>query len=182
MRPLEKQQIVIIGVVVAIVGGFLVLECFPLQKKIRTLRAARLEQSMFSTKTAMNLQQMPILQKHLEDIEQTVDKITLKVPESPDLGPLLRQLASVMNKYKLRKQLIQPGTEQWVNQLCRIPLDVQCNGGLREIYKFFKAIEKLDRIIRIESVRLTSNTTLRGNIALSIQASVYYESVPNSKG
>ena len=101
-----------------------------------------------------------------------------KVPRGrPAYGAFLEQITRLMDKYHLEEQLVQPRQELQTGQANCIPVSVQGKGSLKQIFNFFRSLQKLDRKIRISRVELTnSEESSFGKSKLSVKADVgiYY--------
>ena len=87
------------------------------------------------------------------------------------------KMDDLMDKYHLEEQLVQPQQELQTGQVNCIPVSVQGKGHLKQIFNFFRSLQKLDRKIRISRVELTNSEDFSfGKSKLSVKADVgiYY--------
>ena len=81
----------------------------------------------------------------------------------------------LMNKYGLKKQVVNPNVEIQTNDLNCIPVTIQCDGQLSQIFEFFKSLQRLDRIVRIEQITLVNDKNFNGQISMQTKAFIYYK-------
>ena len=81
-----------------------------------------------------------------------------------------------MNACKLTDQLVQPGEELKSDQLCSIPLKLECRGSLEQLFAFFQAMEDMDRLVRLEEVQFENDSDFSAVVKLNAKANVYYQS------
>jgi Tfp pilus assembly protein PilO len=96
------------------------------------------------------------------------------VPAQKSIGEFLQQIADLMSQYNLSEQVVAPSREIKGDSLNCIPIDVQCKGKLAQMFDFYKRLQDLDRLVRIERVTLTNDTDLSGQVSMQTQAVIYY--------
>ena len=170
----ERQQIVIFVIAGAMVSGFVLFRYLPLQKRIRAVEQARAAQRLAITKTSAESRQVPALKGQLLKLQRTVGNYEANVPGQRALGVFLHRIANLMNEYNLRERLIQPGEEVKAEGLNCIPVSMQCKGGLKQIFKFFKSLQVLDRLVRIEQIKLVNDGDFSGEVGMQTKAVIYY--------
>jgi len=170
----ERQQAVICIVAGAILGGFVLFRYLPLQKRIKAVEQRRAEQALVIAKASAESEQLPALEEQLLKLQSTVGNYGRKVPENRNLGGFLHGIADLMNKYNLSEQLIQPDKEIETDELNCIPVNVQCRGKLKRIFEFYKSLQELDRLVRIEQVKLTNDSDFSGEVKVQTKAIIYY--------
>ena len=80
-----------------------------------------------------------------------------------------------MNKHNLSEQVIEPQTEIETENLNCIPVKMQCKGKLYQMFEFFRELQDLDRLVRIEKVRLSNDNDYKGQVAMESRAIIYYK-------
>jgi len=156
------------------VGGFVLLRCLPLRRKMETLEHARADHKVAITKTCIQSGQLPSLKDQLEQLQQEVGNYEARIPAQRDLGAFLQSLTNLMDEQKLTEQLIKPGTESQAETLSCIPVNMQCKGSLIRIYEFFDALQRLDRLVRIKKVELTNDKDFSGVVGMNAETVIYY--------
>ena len=170
----ERQQAVICVVAGAIVGGFVLFRYLPLQKRIKVVEQKRAEQSLVIAKASAESEQVPALKEQLLKLQSAVGNYERQVPGDRNLGGFLHGIADLMNKHNLREQLVQPGKEIEADELNCIPVSMQCKGRLKRIFEFYKSLQGLDRLVRIEQVKLTNDSDFSGEVKVQTKAVIYY--------
>ena len=79
-----------------------------------------------------------------------------------------------MNKHSLSEQMIEPNKEIEDENLNCIPVKMKCKGKLFQIYEFFRELQGLDRLVRIEQVKLSNDNDFVGQIGMEARAIIYY--------
>lgn len=171
----ERQQIVICVVAVAMVGGFVLFRYLPLRKRIKAVEQARTEQRLAIVRASAERGQLPALKEQLLELERAVGNYEANVPGQRAIGAFLHKIANLMSEHNLSGQLIQPGNEIEMEELNCIPVNVQCKGRLKQIFEFLRSVQGLDRLVRIEQVKLENDGDFSGEVSMQTKASIYYK-------
>ena len=174
MQFRERQQIAIFVIAGAMVSGFVLFRYLPLQKRIKAVEQARAAQTLAIAKASAESRQVPALKGQLLKLQRTVGNYEVNVPRQRTLGVFLHRIANLMNENNLREQLIRPGKEVEAEELNCIPVSMQCKGGLKQIFAFFKSLQVLDRLVRIEQIKLVNDSDFSGEVGMQTEAVIYY--------
>lgn len=174
MQLRERQQIAIFVIAGAMISGFVLFRYLPLQKKIKAAEQTRAAQTLDIAKASSQSGQVPALKGQLQKLQRTVGNYEANIPEQRALGAFLQQIANLMNENNLREQLIRPGKEVEAEELNCIPVSIQCKGSLKQIFEFFKSLQVLDRLVRIEQIKLVNDSDFSGEVGMQTEAVIYY--------
>lgn len=175
MRFPEKQQIIILSVIIIMLTGFMFFQYMPVKSKADILKQKRAALASDNHAISLRVQQLPILYEQLGDMRKSVESYDFQIPKGRSHGLFLQQIADVMSRLGLREQRITPGLEYDTEQLICIPIDIQCRGKFEQIFAFFKALEKFDRLIQLEQVNLNNSTDYKGLLLMRAKANIYYK-------
>ncbi|HUW20811.1 MAG TPA: type 4a pilus biogenesis protein PilO [Sedimentisphaerales bacterium] len=169
----ERQQLAICVVGGVMVVGFVLLWYLPLRKRIEVVGQAKSAQAAAITRAMAESEQLPALKQQLEKLKQTVGNYEAGIPDRRDLGAFLQQIADLMSERSLKDQLVQPGKEVEAEGLICIPINVQCRGKLKQMFDFFRALQSLNRLVRIEQIKLENDSNFSGEVSMQTKTVVY---------
>ncbi|MHC4060432.1 MAG: type IV pilus inner membrane component PilO [Planctomycetota bacterium] len=170
----ERRQILIAVVAAAMIGGFVLFCYLPLRSKMKRLEQARAANTVVVTMALAESERLPGLEEQLEQLKESVGDYEAKIPGHRDLGVFLQEIANLMNKHQLKEQLVEPGKEAAAEALICIPVSMQCKGKLEQIFKFFDSLQELDRLLRVERIKLVNDKDLSGQVSMRTEAVIYY--------
>lgn len=170
----KKQQVMIFVVAVLLAADFIFFGFLPLRKRLKAVNQARADQRLIIAKAAIEQRQLSDLKERLQELESTARNYQLNVPADRDLGSFLQQIAGLMSRHNLTEQVVAPGEEIKADKLNSIPVNMQCRGRLGQIFEFYRQLQRLDRLVRIESVKLVNSDDLSGQVSMQTRAVVYY--------
>ncbi|MHC4104677.1 MAG: type IV pilus inner membrane component PilO [Planctomycetota bacterium] len=170
----ERKQIAIFVAAGVMVAAFVLFRYLPLQKRIRAVEQTKIAQTLVITKASMERAQMSAIKEQLLKLKRTVGNYKAIIPVKNDFGVFLQQITDLMSKHNLREQIIAPGEEVAVKGLNCIPVDMQCKGRLAQVFEFYKRMQRLDRLIRIEQVKLANDSDFSGEVSMQAKVVIYY--------
>ena len=173
---LEKKQLIILGLSTAIVCGFGMFQYIPVIRQKNVIRDEMAQRDQLSEVICSQSVLLPELKQREKQLQEKLIPFTQKVPQTRQFSQLWQQIADVMNECQLTDQLVQPGKELKSDQLCSIPLTLECRGSLKQVFAFFQAMEDMDRLVRFEEVKFENDSDFNALVKLNAKANVYYQS------
>ena len=170
----ERQQLTICVITGAIVGGFVLFRYLPLRSKMKAIRQIKSSQALTIAKGAADNKQRLLLNEQLLELRHELENYEEKIPEQSDIGEFLHKIADLMNKHNLSDQMIEPHKEIRAEKLNCIPVKMQCKGKLAQIFEFCRQLQGLDRLVRIEQVKLSNDSDYNGQVSMESRAIIYY--------
>ena len=175
-RPLPSRQQIAVGVVaVLFVSDFVLCGYLPSQNRLRSLRAAEVQQQRTIQMAAAQQAELPRIERRLQEMEKTVARYQTCVPAEGTLGTFLQQIAGIMTAHHLADQVVTRGQEWTGEGVNAIPLHVTCLGTLADIFGFFQDLQSLERLVRITQVTLTNDNGFSGRASVQIEAVIFYQ-------
>jgi Tfp pilus assembly protein PilO len=156
------------------VCGFVLFRYLPLQRKTQSLRQAYAAQMLAISKASAESRQIPIIRVQLLGLQTSVGNYERQIPAQRELGEFLQRIADLMNEHNLKGQMIQPGKEIKAEELSCIPVNMQCKGRLSQIFEFYRRMQGLDRLVRIEHIKLVNDGGFGGEVLMQTNAVIYY--------
>jgi len=170
----KKQQVAICVVAVMLVADFLWFGCLPLHKATKAINQTKAALALAIVKGTAGSRQMPALSEQLQKLQAAVSNYEVNVPSQRALGVFLQQLANLMTEHGLTEQVVAPGMEIKADGLNCIPIDMQCKGRLTQVFEFYKRLQRLDRLVRIEQAKFTNDNSFDGQVNMQTKVVIYY--------
>jgi len=177
----EKQQLLICGTALAILGGFVFFGYMPLQEKLLQVRQVKSDNELLISSALEHKNQLSARKVELENIKNSIFNYDLNIPPKRELGVFLQRISELINKHELGQQVVLPGVETVSGDLRCIPIKIQCKGSLPRIFDFYTSLQGLDRMVRIENVKLVNSKDYSGQVSMQTTAVIYYKP-ESSKG
>jgi Tfp pilus assembly protein PilO len=170
----EKQQIMICLTAAIAFGGFFLFRFLPLHKKNKAVKQTRNSQNITIAKGIADSELLPLFMEQLHKLKSELGNFEANIPDQRDLGIFVHEIAELMNTYKLKEQQITPKPEIAMDELNCIPVSLQCRGNLAQIFKFSQKLQELERLIRIQKVKLTNDDDYKGQVLMESDVVIYY--------
>lgn len=170
----KKQQLTICVVAVMLIADFLWFGCLPLWKTMRAIKQTKAALRVVITKGTVGNRQLPVLKEQLQKLQGAVSNYEVNVPTQRDLGGFLQQIANLMTDHNFSEQVVAPSKEIEADGLSCIPIKIKCKGRLAQVFQFYKRLQRLDRLVRVEQVKLVNDSDFSGEVSMETQAVIYY--------
>jgi len=153
---------------------FVLFWYLPLRKKMKAVNQAKTAQTLAIAKGAADSRQLPLLKEQLLKLQNRIRNYKVNIPETNTFGGFLGSVIDLMNKYNLKEQEITPGEEVKADKFNCIPVNIHCKGELTQIFNLYRQFQILDRLIRIEQVKLSNDSNYNGHVSMETKAIIYY--------
>lgn len=171
----KRPQTLICIVTGMLVADFVLFGYLPSHKRMKSVKRARAEQRAIIAKASAEGKQLPVLKQRLQKLQKTVANYDANIPTQRALGVFLQQIANLMTEHNLSKQVVVPGKEVKAGGLNCIPVSMRCKGRLLEMFEFYKRLQNLDRLVRIEQIKLVNDTDFSGEVSMQTEVVIYYK-------
>jgi Tfp pilus assembly protein PilO len=173
-KSIRKQQMWLYIVSVLFCADFVFYGYMPSHKRLQFLREAGAQQIRTIRTAAAQGKELPALKTRLEDVTQIVAHYDAYVPQGASLGLFLQEIARIMTTHHLADQVVAPGKETEAGAVRGIPIQLSCRGSLKDIFGFFRDVEAMDRLVRIQKVALQNDVDFLGHVAMETEAVIFY--------
>lgn len=170
----ERQQLMIFVVAGVTIGGFGLFRYLPLRRRMNAARQTKAAQTLTITKGTADSKQIPLLKEQLLEMHRELENYEANIPGRSDIGVFLHKIAGLMNEHNLRGQVIEPRKEIKAEKLNCIPVNMKCKGRLTQIFEFYRRLQGMDRLVRIEQVKLFNDSDFSGEVDMEAKAVIYY--------
>jgi Tfp pilus assembly protein PilO len=170
----DRQQIGIVVAVVTLTAIFAILQYRPLRSQAHAMQQVKAAQLSACEKTEAEIKNLPALRGQLKATLVKIGNYDAKIPRQRNLGAFLQEIADAMNKYNLDEQMVQPDNEIELDGIACIPVRIQCRGSLEQVFGFFRSLQTMERLIRIEQTQLKGDSTFSGMVTVVARGDIYY--------
>jgi len=141
---------------------------------MKAARQTKSAQALTIAKGTADGKQLPLLKEQLLELQRELENYEANIPERSNIGVFLQRIAGLMNEHNLGGQVVVRGEEIKAEKLNCIPVNMQCKGKLAQIFEFYRRLQRLDRLVRIEQVKLTNDSDFNGQVTMEARAVIYY--------
>jgi len=170
----EKKQITIFIIAVVVIGGFFLFRYLPLQKEMKSVKKAKAEQMLTIAKGVSDSMQLSLFVDQLQGMRSKLENYEQKIPKQRDHGLFMQQIFELMKQNSLKEQVIEPRQEIEAEGLKCIPMNMECKGGLAQIYNFYKQLQKQDRLIRFKQIKFENSSAFNGEVSMEAEIVIFY--------
>lgn len=151
------------GIIVAIIVVFFVLYYFLIDKPARAELASK-EQERIKLQAESDEQQkilanLPKFKQELKDLQVQFEESLKLLPNTREIPNLLSNISSLAHNSGLEIMLFQPKPEKEQDFYANIPVAMKVRGKYHDFGYFCDKVSKLDRIVNINDIQLSSKST-----------------------
>ena len=170
----EKRQLIIFATAVFFAVVFLLFGYIPLRQKHKSVDLEFAEAQSFIERASIQNEQLSALKEQLAGLDDKLSDYELNIPSERGLGDFLNKIADLMKEHNLTAQQVQPLDEIEAEQVNCIPVNMKCKGRMKDIFEFYKSLEELERMVRIEQVKILNDSDFNGQVNMETKAAIYY--------
>jgi Tfp pilus assembly protein PilO len=170
----NKQQVMICVIAAAIICVFVLFWYLPLRRKTNAIEQAKTERAISIAKGTADARQLPLLEEQVLKLEARLGDYEANIPEQRAHGEFLHKIADLMKEHNLSEQVTTLGSEIEAGKFTCIPISMRCKGELAQIHEFYRRLQNLDRLVRIEKVMLSNDNSYSGQVSMETEVIVYY--------
>jgi len=174
----RRQQVWVCVIAGLFLCDFVLCAYLPAQQRLASLKDARMEQRRTIDMAAGQNGELPGLKARLRDTLRLVEQFETAVPSDKALGVFLQRVTMLMAEEKLTEQVVLPGKELEAGELGCIPIQMSCQGTLTNLFNFFRELQALNRLVRIETVKIENDAAFGGQLTLQAEAFIFYQLKP----
>jgi len=182
MKCPDRKQVILLAITAAVGAGSAMFGYLPIAHQKMVLRESMRRNALTLEQIRVQGRQLPDLEKKVEALEQKAVEFDEKAPRERQFAQLWQTITQIMNEHQLSNQLVQPGVEVRGEPVSRMELTLQCTGSFENVFELFRCLEQMDRLIRIESVKLNNDAEFSGQLNVQACASVYFQTIDNKIG
>ena len=170
----DRQQITICVVAAVTIGGFVFFRYLPLRSRMKAATEKKAAQTLAIGKGTADSRQLPLLKEQLLKLRAKLGSYEANIPQESNAGLFLGSVADLMKEHSLTEQVIEPGVDTRADRFRCIPVTMRCKGKLIQIFEFYRRLQSLDRLVRIEQVKLRNDSDFSGEVSMETKAVIYY--------
>ena len=162
------------GAFIVMVGGFILFRYLPLCERIKIVKQTKAAERRDVNTRQFQSRQVPVLEDQAERLAESIGDYEARIPQGRELGVFLGRITNLMSEHNLAEQVVTPDGQINSKELHCIPVEIQCKGNLSEIFRFFKGLQSLERLVRIEEVKLINDINFSGEVTMDTRAIIYF--------
>ena len=171
---LRKQQMWVYVIGTLFVVDFFFYGYLPSHRRLQSLRRMKSQHARTIEAAASQEEMLPTLETRLDQAKATVKRYEGSIPSESALGVFLRQIAHIMAEHGLTDQEVIPSKETTAGELRCISVHMNCAGTLDGLFGFFRDLQGLGRLVRIEKATLKNDARFTGQVSMQTEAVIFY--------
>ena len=121
---------------------------------------------------------VPELIKHVDSMRKRYKNFDRRLPGRQELGGFLRDISGHLADEKFSDQLIEPGSPMREELFHTLPIIMRFRGSYLTSVDFFKRIDEMERLTRIQKLKITKNSAKDDEddsmLDIELQLNIYF--------
>jgi type IV pilus assembly protein PilO len=184
--PFWGQVAVVAGLCVGVVCmGYWAYPDFSAMHEQNLADAKRLEELQTEIRRGAAIEaKLPEFEREIANLQKKLEDLLQILPTEPETGELLKWVKNLTDQSNLDLQRFDPGALRPVEFYREFPINMDVVGDYHDLGVFFDRISKYSRIINVDNVQISANSSGRGSIRSTFTATtfVYDEKVGGQQG
>ena len=175
---LAKDSWIVLGIISAMVAGAVLLVYRGQGTKLDELKM-----KITSAQAALNTKSqtvaiVPELVKQVESMRKRYKNFDRRLPGRQELGGFLKDISGHLADEKFSDQLIVPGSPMREDLFHTLPIIMKFKGSYLTSVDFFKRIDEMERLTRIQKLKITNNSAKESEsdsmLDIELQLNIYF--------
>ncbi len=173
MVLITRDNLLILGILAVIVIVAIVVVYMPQGRKLDELRAevASLKRSLEDD--VLKASVVPKMLRQVETMKSQYKDFDRRLPKRKELGGFLREISGNLAEEQLSNYLIEPGNPTRKELFHTLPIIMKFHGSYLALASFLQRIDKMERLTRVEKLRINSNPKEPG-LNIELQMNIYF--------
>ncbi|MHC4481871.1 MAG: type 4a pilus biogenesis protein PilO, partial [Planctomycetota bacterium] len=128
MSQTAKDNLIVLGIVVVIVGAATGLVYVPQRSRLSDLRARTAREQLRLTENIGKSAAVPAMVREVQSMRKRYSNFDRRLPKRKELGEFLREISGNISQEDLSNQLIEPGTPARAKLFRTFPIVLRFQG------------------------------------------------------
>jgi Tfp pilus assembly protein PilO len=174
-RP-DRNQLLTAGLAVALLGCFVGLVYLPNSRAAQAAARTLQERQAELAERMTQVRQLPELVDRVARMEPEYAANLARIPSEPRVAEFLRQVADTLVAENIAKREVVPQGERAAQGFMEMPVDIRFEAPFAAVYRVLARLEALERVSRVESLRLSSVPDGKGIVHVEMKIVVFHSS------
>lgn len=181
--PQNQRYAIVLGLVIAIVGGYWYFFHTAAVKKLENAESELLRLSQEKRQQVEYVARLAQYEAKFNQLQQDLNEARSQLPDDSDIPQLLAQLDNNARNSGLTIVKFQPKDEAPRDFYAEVGVEMQVKGSFHEIGTFVDAVGKMDRIVNVKDIRMREPSTENSKVVVDSEFSIVtYRFLENGKG
>ncbi len=172
-RP-DRSQLVTAGLAAAMLGCFLALVYVPDSRAARAATQKLQQRQAELAEKMTQVRQLPELVDRVARLKPEYAADLDRIPAEPRVAEFLRQVADTLAAETIAKREVVPQAERVGPGFAEMPVEIKFEGTFAAVFRVLVRLEALDRVSRIENLKLTSVPDGKGTMHAEVKIVVFH--------
>jgi Tfp pilus assembly protein PilO len=173
-----RDNLIVIGVLLAAVGVATAVVYVPQQRKLRALQAEISREKLKLAETAKQTAAVPQLIRQVDQMKKRYSNFGRRLPQQRELGGFLREISENLAQERLADQTIEPGSPTRAELFHTLPIVMRFHGSYLSLASFLQRLDEMERLTRVQRLVIRGSNTATaestGKLNIEVLMNIYF--------
>lgn len=174
MKNLRKDQWLIVAIIGVVLGTFAAVFFVPQSRELAELHREHEQGQELLQREGVRLVELARIQAEIARADAEIAAYNRLLPDSPDLGPFLRDISSYAQLCGLKGATFQPQRPRTGEMFNETSIEMRFKGTFDELFRFLRQARSMSRLTRVQSLTIHNDQTLTGECGIDLVMDIYY--------
>lgn len=173
IRLMERKQLVALLAAGVMLAVFALLVFVPKSQKLSKLRETLKETQAQLAEMSQRASEAPLVAADLEKLTPAYQQNLRRLPRENSTAEFLREVSAVLAEEETSRRELIPGAARPQTGYLELPISISFDSTFSGAYRALSRIEKLDRLSRVESVKMAAAADNSGLVRVELKLVVF---------
>jgi len=175
MAHVNRDSLILAGLLVVFVTAAVVFVYLPQQRELRSLAAEIATKKRVLSANAQKVSVVPSLSRQVKAMKSRYKDFDRRLPRRTELGGFLREISGNLAAERISDQWIEPGTPAREELFHTLPIIMRFSGPYLSLASFLKRVDNMERLTRVQMLKVgTSGDDENRNLTIELQMNIYF--------
>lgn len=173
MKLLTRDNLLVFGALIVIVGGTVLGVFRPQSKTLRELETQIVKQKTALAAEAGKVLVVPTMLRQVEAMRMRYRNFDQRLPQRQELGGFLKEISENLAKEDLSNQLIEPGNPSRDALFHTLPIIMRFRGSYLALTRFLNRLEEMERLARVQKMLIKTDPKSE-EVDIELRMNIYF--------
>jgi Tfp pilus assembly protein PilO len=175
IRWCARFQWCLAGVMLLVVGAFIVLGYVPKTSRMRELQSRIRDQQRDLMAASLRTRILPEVAAEVERLKVKLERTRKSIPPQQELPQFIRDVTQLSQQATLKKFGYKPGVPSRGELVCELPIQFSFEGDFVNVFSFLRNTEEMPRLTRVRGMSVkTRDRDRNGQVKVELSMNIYF--------
>ncbi len=172
MTQSKRDNLIVVGLLAALVVAAVVFVYLPQQRRLRDLRTRVARQKVQLADSSDRAAAVPDMLRQVQAMRVRYSNFDRRLPQQKELGGFLKEISGNLAEADLSDQMIRPGSPKHAALFHTLPITLRFKSSYLSLAGLLKQLEEMKRLTQVEKLSIFQRDRERPGAASELDVEV----------